>query len=684
MNILSLIYSIPVDSYLTAPANHASASVRPSSPETSASEVSDYQSHPASSTEDLNEGSQRTAPQYATPNASREVEDGVEAIGTAMFGIDHGHRSGHTPQPSISSTISSTSTLAPSVAHPYSNAQASDFGEMNGTFVGNRARTATLPTMRNANYSSAAPHRARASSTIPPAAPPPTNPPPPAPTPEPPITIRTIPELPEPAVKQTVNGFGHGRTGSGTKLGTLREEVERRDEIVGRQFEVEQEPPLRRPRSKSVLSAQRQYNDTQPLPPLPPPGSDSPATPRFVKHPEQQSGPSSPHSPNFITPRARGDSSVSARSDSSSVGSLTTTLINNSPVLGTISQRRNKTSAPPSITGSPTEAQMSASVPSMSRLTAPGVSNSTMQMLSLGRSRAASQPGRRPATSGGYPYNSTMQIQTVGGPGARKVSIPSRLGPNSQMSISINTVLSPQYMATPASMLVPPPAIPPEHLPSTPTSPLPPPPPTEPLRQPYHMMSLLRQTMTSKSGGYVTRRLHVPCEVWSQGGAKLANIPEKIRVVEVLLSALEEMQNCSAEIFGAGNVSSGMVLGIGSIGKKEGEIWSSKLEEFSSVCDGVVANFGKKLAVGEGFVTKRSGGVSTIVVFTCVVGLTIFLDQFMGRKTHAAVGQTDRWQEVGSSFRSFAFKALTDGYLAWTPLPFTFRCSRNCSSKHNC
>ena len=126
--------------------------------------------------------------------------------------------------------------------------------------------------------------------------------------------------------------------------------------------------------------------------------------------------------------------------------------------------------------------------------------------------------------------------------------------------------------------------------------------------------------MTSKTGGYVTRRLHVPHEVWSQGGAKLANIPEKIRVVEVVLSALEEMQNYSVEIFGAGNVSSGMVLGIGSIGRKEGDIWSSKLEEFSGVCDGVVANFGKKLAVGEGFVTKKSGGVSIIVFFMCSRG----------------------------------------------------------------
>lgn len=150
-------------------------------------------------------------------------------------------------------------------------------------------------------------------------------------------------------------------------------------------------------------------------------------------------------------------------------------------------------------------------------------------------------------------------------------------------------------------------------------------------------MNLIRQTMISKTGGYVTRRLHVPCEVWSQGGAKLTSIPEKIRVVEVLLSALEEIQNCSADIFGAGNVSSGMVLGIGSIGKKEGEVWASKLEEFSSVCDGVVSNFGKKLAVGEGFITKKSGGVSDTIPLLMVVGLTAYTDQFVGRKTHAAV-----------------------------------------------
>lgn len=119
-------------------------------------------------------------------------------------------------------------------------------------------------------------------------------------------------------------------------------------------------------------------------------------------------------------------------------------------------------------------------------------------------------------------------------------------------------------------------------------------------------MSLLRTTMVSTTGGYVTRRLHVPHEVWSQGGAKLSNVLDKVRVVAILCSALEELQNSSSEYFGAGNVSSGLALGIGSIGRKEADAWLAKLEDFSSVCDGVVTNFGKKLGVGEGFVLKKT------------------------------------------------------------------------------
>ena len=121
-------------------------------------------------------------------------------------------------------------------------------------------------------------------------------------------------------------------------------------------------------------------------------------------------------------------------------------------------------------------------------------------------------------------------------------------------------------------------------------------------------MGLLRHTMISKTGGYITQRLHVPQEVWSQGGARLLNLPEKVRVVEVLCSSLDEVQLSSGAIFGTGNVSASLAAGIS---KKEGELWSLKLEEFSSACDGVVANFGKKLGVGEGFMIKKNSGVST-------------------------------------------------------------------------
>jgi len=112
--------------------------------------------------------------------------------------------------------------------------------------------------------------------------------------------------------------------------------------------------------------------------------------------------------------------------------------------------------------------------------------------------------------------------------------------------------------------------------------------------------------MISSTGGYVTRRLHVPCEVWSQGGAKLLNLDEKIRVVTILCDALEDLQGSSVDYFGAGNVSIGLALGIGSIGRKEAEAWLSKLEEFNNICLGVVTSFGKKLGVGEGFVSRKT------------------------------------------------------------------------------
>ena len=69
------------------------------------------------------------------------------------------------------------------------------------------------------------------------------------------------------------------------------------------------------------------------------------------------------------------------------------------------------------------------------------------------------------------------------------------------------------------------------NIPTTPISPLPP--HHHLMLKPYHMMNLL----ISKTGDYVTRRLHVRNEVWSQGDAKLNNMLEEVHVVEVLCSA---------------------------------------------------------------------------------------------------------------------------------------------------
>lgn len=73
-------------------------------------------------------------------------------------------------------------------------------------------------------------------------------------------------------------------------------------------------------------------------------------------------------------------------------------------------------------------------------------------------------------------------------------------------------------------------------------SPLPEPVPTLLLHRPFHLLRQLRSTIISPSGGYATRRLHIPREVWSQGGAKLASLETKVKVVELLVFQLKTVE----------------------------------------------------------------------------------------------------------------------------------------------
>ncbi|THH21472.1 hypothetical protein EW146_g70 [Bondarzewia mesenterica] len=588
MNILSLIYSIPPiphspSSLYTASISASTDSTQPSSPVSGSptSDSSDQTPTTLSLVTDDDSDSRRF---------SQETTVKIDGI----FPMDE----------SEPSDLVSTSSV-----HPYAAAsmdRQSHPSNSESNHPPSMSRASMIPPARPPP-TGPPPLRPRAVSALPPAAPPPQTSLPPAPD-QHPLTNKHLTVISRPRG----NSAGHVRSGSGSRLESLKEEGERYDDRIlqtQQQHHLKSEDEFRRPRAKSILQSQRELNrESHPLPPLPSPSEaadDAPATPRTLVNDHEQLSP--PSSAKHITPRPRGISTVSARSEIVT----STTLINASTTMGTISQRRSKASAPPSVTGSPNLSD--SAPPSSMKMTASGLPVSSAQNIGYGRSRAASQPGRRPSLSGlpsssldlpGRPSSSMISIASM----PRKVS--GKIGSQLPQITVVTGLMSPP-LSIPATQLVPPPPIPPSNLPTTPTSPLPPAPPPDPLRKPYHMMNLIRHTMTSKSGGYITRRLHVPHEVWSQGGAKLVNLPEKVRVVEVLCSALEEVQNTSVDIFGAGNVSSGMAMGIGSIGKKEGDIWSAKLEEFSAVCDGVVANFGKKLGVGEGFVTKKSSGVTS-------------------------------------------------------------------------
>ncbi|KAF8912860.1 hypothetical protein CPB84DRAFT_1759692 [Gymnopilus junonius] len=554
MNILSIIYSIPPVPYQSTsaysnPAVSGGESTTSTSPTTSVSPSSDNSPQipqqvytPYIPDEYPNPNSNPSA-QYADQRDSVYRLDESVLTGSAISGL-------------------------PSTTHPYA------------------VQYDMSPQMQPAPSpprNSVVARRKRASSNLPPKPPPPNSSLPLAPMLHSDETFSEltsqIPKRSENQLRAAGDAPGHRRTPSG--LQALEEETEE----SGRQNNGPRENIVDNERSVPDVPTPRTTKpDSPPLPPLPSPTSpDAFGTPRngLAKPP------SSPGLPNSAQARPRALSQVPVRS-----GEVPNINATNQ---GTIYQRR-KTSAPPSTrSASPAESVTSAgSAPQ----TIPPLPTNVHGSV---RSRSSSQPGRRPSIIGGRvsPDQPPPLPGTASNGVSRKTSAASKLTP-SLSNLHLDSLPPPTLQSTVGLY----PGYPP-NLPTTPTSPLPPAPPSDPLLKPYHMMKLLRNTMMVQTGGYVTRRLHVPCEVWSQGGAKLTSLDEKIRVVTILCSALDDLELSSSDHFGAGNVSSGLALGIGSIGRKEAEGWLSKLDEFSNVCDHIVANFGKKLGVGEGFVSRK-------------------------------------------------------------------------------
>ena len=478
-----------------------------------------------------------------------------------------------------------------------------------------------LPASRN----SVSMRRIRASSQLPPKLPLPTSSPPQTPngTDSLPYTVKR----PD-SQSRTTESKGHKRSGSG--LDALEEET---DEAHFREEGSEDPKP-------GLDIFQNAKHNSPPLPPLPlsPVTTDVFASTRSlpVSRP-----PPSPRLPTSTTARPRGSSQLTTRTE-----------LANIPYTypEPIAHQKRKTSAPPSTrSASPADSTASAGSVPMSKPIIPGG-------LLSGRGRSSSQPGRRPSVVGGTvspDYPPPLPGSTNGTP--RKASVPPRLNstlPLLQLEpLSINVALFGQVPGFPGN------------LPTTPTSPLPPAPPSDPLLKPYHMMRLLRSTMVNPTGGYVTRRLHVPCEVWSQGGAKLTNLDDKLRAVESLVVALDALQTSSWDYFGSSSVNSGLARGIDSIGRKEANGWLLKLEEFSNVCDMVVADYGKKLGVGEGFVARKS---------TWGVKFTRRLDKLTNGKKYV------------TSFSNYIKHfELTNKYLALTRLLHTSTSSKGFSCLPN-
>ncbi|KAI0257298.1 hypothetical protein BJV78DRAFT_1161548 [Lactifluus subvellereus] len=584
MNILSLIYSIPPPTNSPSPLYPSSISTstdstQPSSPGSPSSGSSDHLSRDTS------------------PTLNDEHEGRRFSQETAKYPGEFFESRG-SPEPELSE-----------YHHPYSAAGISQsLGEDPETPVprstvinGNRLMP---PPPARSQPSSPPPTglpggmRPRATSDLPPPAPPPQSALPPAPhEPMPNKHLSAIGGRPR------GQSIGHSRTGSNSRLEPLQEEGEKQTDQQGQQHLHHGVEEDLRQQPRSISQAQRDANRLQYLPPLP--SADSLAAPR-------DSEPIQGRSPTSVKfgPRPRGSSVLSTRSEII----VPPPLINISTTMGTISQRRSKASAPP-ISPAIGSVQLPEVVPPTLKAKIPSATTTNTPPPAYTRSRASSQPGQRPSIAGLLPPSydapvrppSTVVSHSTSVVIPRKTSISSKSNSSLPQITVVTGYLSPP-LDLPANQLVPPPPIPHSNLPTTPTSPLPSPAPSDPLRKPYHMMNLLRHTMMSKTGGYITPRLHVPQEVWSQGGARLLNLPEKVRVVEVLCSSLEEVQLTSGGIFGAGNVSASLAPGIG---KKEGEAWSLKLEDFSTVCDGVVANFGKKLGVGEGFMIKKHSGVTS-------------------------------------------------------------------------
>lgn len=251
----------------------------------------------------------------------------------------------------------------------------------------------------------------------------------------------------------------------------------------------------------------------------------------------------------------------------------------------TLPIQRSSSAEPRSPSERTTEFGVGAGIGGGPATTGRGSQSQSSSMFSSTRLRALSQPGRRPSLS------STQSAMETSGPAppvpsiSRKASFPSQPPLSAQSSSAFalgRTVLD--STRTPHNRLNPPPSLTihrslsssssnathsgmpassastyhPHHqgrsillaaskLHTGIHSPQPPLAPQEILHRPFHLLRLLRLTMYD-AGAYLTRKLFVGSEVWSQGGSKLLHLDTKIQVLQGLSFHLEAIESLGASL----------------------------------------------------------------------------------------------------------------------------------------
>jgi hypothetical protein len=127
-------------------------------------------------------------------------------------------------------------------------------------------------------------------------------------------------------------------------------------------------------------------------------------------------------------------------------------------------------------------------------------------------------------------------------------------------------------------------------------------PPADLALRPFHLMRLLRRTMTTPGGAYLSKRMHVAPETWTLMGVHLPAVDVKVEAIQQLSDGLLALERVGAPLLGPAQLGTARV-------QEVGREWAKALEAFERLIDDLQLTLGKKLSMEFGGHVKKSSGV---------------------------------------------------------------------------